>query len=272
MAVAPEQTRADFPCRLCGGSVLEPYYSLGQHGQYRYFRCTNCSLVNYDLRGGLDQGQYIEFTDPTDDRAKRNRDKDASWRFIEHWLPEPGRFLDIGCGTGRLLYLARRAGWEAHGLELSDEAARLAREQVGAPVTVGDFLKLDPENDDGYDLVALRHVLEHLIDPIPALKKISARLRPGGHGLFEMPNIEGADKRLKRRLVNAGLHRRRFSEDFLPGHCNEYCRESFEYLLRETGFELVRWETYSKKPITNFIYTRVHIGNKARALVRKIAM
>ena len=272
MSVALEHTGADFPCRLCGRDALEPYYRLGQHNQYRYFRCTNCSLVNYDLSGGLDQEQYIELTDPTDDQSKRNRDKDASWRFIERWLPEPGRFLDIGCGTGRLLYLARRAGWEAHGLELSDEAARLTREKVGARVTVGDFLTLESADDDGYDLVALRHVLEHLIDPILALQKIAARLKPKGHALFEMPNIEGADKRLKRRLVNAGLHRRRFSEDFLPGHCNEYCRASFEFLLRETGYELVRWETYSMKPITNFIYTRVHIGNKARALVRKAAM
>ncbi len=269
MAVALNEAHADFPCRLCGAAALTPYYTLGRHGEFTYFRCPECTLVNYDLSGGLDQEQYIELTDPTDDSARRNRDKDASWRFVERWLPQPGRFLDIGCGTGRLLYLAQRSGWQAYGLELSEEAARQAREIVGAPVVVGDFLTLEPEPGENYDLISLRHVLEHLVDPVLALRQIGARLGPGGHALFEIPNIEGADKRLKRLLVNAGWHQRRFAEDFLPGHCNEYCRESFEFLLQRTGFELVRWETYSMKPLTNFIYTRVHIGNKARALVRK---
>jgi len=37
----------------------------------------------------------------------------------------------------------------------------------------------------------------------------------------------------------------------------------------KTGFELAHWETYSMKSLANFIYTRVPIGNKARALARK---
>jgi hypothetical protein len=40
--------------------------------------------------------------------------------------------------------------------------------------------------------------------------------------------------------------------------------------LKLTNFELVRWETYSNKPFTNFIYNRIKIGTKARAIVRKI--
>ena len=270
MAIALNQLQANFPCRLCGGAALRPYYRLGHHHQFKYFRCTTCALVNYDLSGGLDQNQYIELIDPTDDNAIRNHDKDASWSFIERWLPEPGTFLDVGCGTGRLLYLAHRAGWDPCGLELSDEAAKLARDVLGMPVTVGDFLTIDPENAK-YDLVALRHVLEHLVDPILALEKINARLKPNGYALFEMPNIEGIDKRLKRLLANADWHRKRFAEDYVPGHCNEFCRASFEFLLLKSGFELIRWETYSMKPVANFIYTRIHIGNKARALVKKIS-
>jgi len=260
---------ADFCCRLCGAVGLRPYYTLGRNDQFKYYRCPVCTLVNYDLSAGLDQQQYTKLTDPTDDQGRRKFDRDASWRFVERWLPGPGRFLDIGCGTGRLLYLAKQAGWEAQGLELSEAAASNATDAVGVPVTVGDFLQSEPIEGEQYDLVALCHVLEHLIDPLLALDKINTLLQPGGHALFEMPNIEGADKRLKRFLVNAGWHRRKYSDDFLPGHCNEYCRTSFEWLLKKTGFELVRWETYSKKALTNFLYTRVHVGNKARALVRK---
>jgi len=44
----------------------------------------------------------------------------------------------------------------------------------------------------------------------------------------------------------------------------------FKYLLKETGFELVRWETYSFKPVPDFMYNHLHFGTKARAVVRRI--
>jgi hypothetical protein len=95
-------------------------------------------------------------------------------------------------------------------------------------------------------------------------------LAPGGMVLLEMPNIEGIDTKLKRWMADAGLHRKKFASSYVVGHCNEFCRESFEYLAAETGFRLLRWETYSKKRLTNFIYNRIPIGNKARALIRRI--
>jgi SAM-dependent methyltransferase len=269
MAAVVRDNRADFPCRLCGAEGLTPYFTLGRRGEFQYYRCPRCTLVNYDLRGGLDQTQYIEDTDPTDDTAKRNLDKDATWRFLTQRLPRPGALLDIGCGTGRLLYLAQRAGWSVEGLELSEEAAALARARLGVTVRSGDFLDPPAEPIRRFDLVTLRHVLEHLVDPVLALERIAARLVPGGHALLEFPNIEGADKRAKRWLVAHGWHARRYDETFVPGHCNEFCRTSFGYLLGVTGFELVRWETYSMKPIANLIYNHVPIGNKARALVRR---
>ena len=147
--------------------------------------------------------------------------------------------------------------------------ATQAAAAVEAPVIVGDFLADLPMEKRVYDLVVLRHVLEHLVNPVVALTRISELLRSGGCCLLEMPNIEALDKRLKRFAVNRGWHERQFANDFLPGHCNEFCRRSLEHLLKRTGFQLVRWETYSRKPISNFLLNRIPIGNKARALVRK---
>jgi SAM-dependent methyltransferase len=270
-ALVDHNPKASFSCRLCGGSSLYLYYTLGAHDQFRYYRCPSCKLVNYDLGGGLDQSQYTELVDPLDDTAPRNLDKDATWRFIERYVPAPGSFLDIGCGPGRLLYLAKRAGWTVRGLELSAAMAEFARERLDAEILVADFLDYRPRPEDRFDLVSLRHVLEHLRDPLFAMRKINGLVKPGGRAILEFPNIDAADKRLKRLLIEWGLHRRKYGEDFVTGHCNEFCRTSFEHLLAKTGFELVRWETYSHKPVTNFIYNRIHIGNKARALIRKEA-
>jgi SAM-dependent methyltransferase len=262
---------AGFPCRLCGGRDLRLYYTLGNEGQCRYYRCERCTLVNYDLAGGLDQTQYTaEWIDPADDSLRKNHDKDQSFRFLQRFVEPPVSFLDIGCGTGRLLYLARRAGWDVKGLELSASMAARVSAALGVPVAVGDFLAMDPDPEDlgRFDAVALRHVLEHLPDGRLAMLRIARLLRPGGVLLLEMPNVESLSKRMNRLLVRTGLHRRRFPADFQAGHCNEYCRSSMDYLARATGFELVRWETYSKKPLANWFLSRVPIGTKARALLR----
>lgn len=263
---------ADFACRLCGGHDLYLYYTLGNDHQFRYFKCNHCALVNYDLIGGLDQAQYTTiFYDPTDGKQKKNLDKDQSFRFIQKAIKKPGSLLDIGCGTGRLLYLAKQAGWQAKGLELSAEMAEFVRERIGIEVQVADFLQMAPDRDDlgRYDLVVLRHVLEHLPDSVLAMEKISALLKPDGYLLLEMPNIEGLSKKWSRALVNLGLHKRRFSADFRAGHCNEFSLKSMRFLARRTGFVLLRWQTYSMKRIPNWFYNRVHVGNKARALLRR---
>lgn len=263
---------AAFECRLCFGRRLELYYRQGNDGQFRYFKCADCGLVNLDLSAGLDQTQYTEeWIDPRDDDDRRNHDKDATFEFIRRRMPTPGRLLDIGCGNGRLLHLAKQAGWQVKGIELSTETADRVGQVLGVPVVAANFLEMSPAPEDAgsYDLVCLRHVLEHLPDSRLAMARIRELLRTEGKALFEMPNIEAWDKRFKRWLVGRKLHERRYAADFVPGHCNEFSRRSFEYLARETGFVLLRWETYSKKRLGNLLYNHVPIGNKARALVQR---
>lgn len=264
--------KANFPCRLCAGTDLRLYHTMGNNAEYRYYRCSNCKLVNYDLSNGLGQEQFeVTDKDPTDDNDKWNKDKDRSFDFISEYLPRPGTMLDIGCGSGRLLYVARRAGWETMGLELSEEMAGLVRNKLGIQVFVGDFLETEAHaiSEDQFDLICLRHVLEHLPDCKLAMSKLRELLKPDGHILIEIPNIASLSKKVKRFLTNIGLRRAKYPADMVIGHANEFCRSSFEYLLEETGFTLVRWETYSKRPAANFVYRRLHIGNKARALIKR---
>jgi 2-polyprenyl-3-methyl-5-hydroxy-6-metoxy-1,4-benzoquinol methylase len=264
---------ADFPCRVCGSSELRLYYTLGADHRFRHYKCPTCGLVNYDLTTGLDQTQYEDtYHDPRDSGLKYNRDKDQSLGALARFAHPPGRFLDIGCGSGRLLCVAMEAGWQVKGLELSANMAGYVRDTLGVEVMVGNFLEVTPDADDAgaFDAVTLRHVIEHLPDSLGAMARISAYLKPGGYLLLEMPNIESMTKKWSRLVVGAGLYKRQFSDDFMAGHCNEFCRRSMRFLADKTGFELVRWETYSSKPLMNWFYNRVPIGSKARAILRRV--
>lgn len=260
-------------CRICGSTALRLYYTQGNQGECRYFQCRNCKLVNYDLAGGLDQEKYAaEYPDPFMLDHPRNRPQTATFRFLERHLSPPGRLLDIGCGNGRLLHLAREAGWSVSGLELSPFLAESVIRKLGIDVTVANISEPDLAERLGpepFDVIVLRHVLEHLPDPLAVMALFRRLLSDRGHVVLEFPNIEGFHMKSKRWLQRIGLYFKTYPPGYHPGHCNEYCRESFQHLVDRTGFDLLVWETYSSNPVRDWIFNRWPIGIKARTLIRK---
>jgi SAM-dependent methyltransferase len=256
-------------CRLCGGTDLSECYSHGNDREWKYYRCRTCKVVNYDLSCPLSQHRYIELTDPSDATHRINRNQARSYEFIQSNIHQRGSILEIGCGNGKLLSLAREDGWTVHGIELSSEMAEFVGKTLSIDVDVADFLEYEPPDGLAYDAIVLRHVLEHLPDPVAAMRKIHALLADGGAAALEFPNIDSLDLRLARLFREKGPLRKKYPPDFLPGHCMEFCRASFEYLLNETGFTLEHWSTYSHTPALSPIYNALHYGNKARVLVRK---
>lgn len=257
-----------FPCRLCGSAQLRIFYTQGNEDQFLFYRCADCRLVNYDLAGGLNQEKYADTRiSPRDDTLPGNRGATLTFRAVRQLLPPPARLLDLGCGNGRLLHLAREAGYEVRGLELAPSLAAWTHGQLGIEIVAGDFLSVDPGGS--HDIVVLRHVLEHLPDPRKAATRLHGLLREGGHAVLEFPNIDGLGPAWKRWLRRTGLSRRRYPAGYVPGHCHEYARDSFTALLERTGFRLVSWRTYSLNPVIDVIYGAIPVGDKVRAVVRR---
>src|SRR5262249_11626057 len=81
-------------------------------------------------------------------------------------------------------------GWDVAGIEIDGEAAARAR-AVTPRIVVGDPATVTwPEAS--VDLVTAFHVLEHLPDPLGALRKMLGWLVPGGLAIGEVPNVAGA--------------------------------------------------------------------------------
>jgi 2-polyprenyl-3-methyl-5-hydroxy-6-metoxy-1,4-benzoquinol methylase len=257
-----------FPCRLCGSLRLRLFYTQGNEDQYLFYRCVDCRLVNYDLAGGLNQEKYADTRiSPGDNAHPGNRGATLTFQAVRQLLPPPARLLDLGCGNGRLLYLAHEAGYEVQGLELSSSLAAWTQAELGIEIVAGDFLSCDLGGR--HDIVILRHVLEHLPDPRKAAARLHGLLLEGGHAVLEFPNIDGLGPAWKRWLRRTGLHRRRYPVEYVPGHCHEYARDSFEALLARGGFRLISWRTYSLHPVVDAFYGVFPVGDKVRAIVRR---
>ena len=102
-------------------------------------------------------------------------------------LLRPGMdLLDVGCGPGTLTadLAARVAPGRVLGLDASADPldeARAAAERAGVEVTfaVGDVYALDLP-DASFDVVHAHQVLQHLTDPVAALREMARVCRPGG--------------------------------------------------------------------------------------------
>lgn len=255
-------------CKLCGTADLPLFYTQGNEDQFRFFRCPHCRLVVYDTATGVSQEKYILTTVNPEADTRQNRGHRQTYAFIQRHAPPPGRMLDLGCGDGTVLWLARKDGWQVEGVELFPEHAAMVERTHGFPVTASGIDQYHG-TPGAWDVVVLTHVLEHLPDPLGALRKIRELLTPQGVGVLEFPNIDAVDAKLRRFLRSTGLHRHRYPTGYRPGHVQEFCRASFAYACDKADLELVTWETYALSPLKYALYRMLPMGNKARVLVRK---
>jgi SAM-dependent methyltransferase len=259
-------------CKLCATPDLPLFYTQGDRRQYRYYRCPRCRFVVYDVATGVNQEKYVlRAVDPEAD-TRQNRAHRQTYAFIRrHTAPgPPGRMLDLGCGDGTVLWLARRDGWTVEGVELDPAHAALVARTHGFPVTASDIAGY-LGTPGSWDVVVLTHVLEHVPDTVGALAKIRDLLKPDGVGVLEFPNIDALDARVRRLLDRTGIHRHRYGPDYVPGHVQEFCRASFAFACEQAGLALAVWETYAVNPLKYALYRILPIGNKARVLVRRAA-
>ena len=147
-------------------------------------------------------------------------------QLYERWLDvverhhPPGRLLDIGCGTGLFLVVARRRGWTAVGIDDCSEATRHAVERFGCDVRSGDFEALALA--ERFDVVTMWDILEHSRTPIDLLTAARRTLEPGGLLALATPNqrnlldlIGGSLYRLSGGHLTAGLERLYIAQHFL---------------------------------------------------------
>ena len=104
-----------------------------------------------------------------------------------------GKLLDIGCGSGQYLNLMRHLGWEVRGVEPSAIACKLSRERWGIEPKQG-WIEDISERD--FDIVTMIGVIEHLENPVDALRKIRSILKPGGRLFLTTHDISGPGPKL----------------------------------------------------------------------------
>lgn len=236
-------------CTSCGAAQLDPRPTPGSIGRaYRAYythqgipknflvpgdrpdlrikRALHLSFYNHRYGHRLAGALPLGWLAIAASRARRAR----AGQYIRH-LPGVGggaSLLDVGCGDGGFLRVARALGYHARGLEFDPAAAALAQAQ-DFDVAVGSVDDAQVE-DASLDQITLNHVIEHLHHPVEALQRLRRWLRPGGRVWIQTPNVDGAGAK-------------RFGADWRglepPRHLVMFGPRSLRFALERAGFERI---------------------------------
>jgi len=150
----------------------------------------------------------------------------------------PSRVLDVGCGDGALMAELHRRGIgdELVGIEVSESAVPLARNQPGVrEVSLFDGVTI-PSVDDGFDVAILSHVLEHVLDPTALLAEARRVARAV---IVEVPLEANLSARRPRKRAGAAE----------IGHLHQFGRADMRRIAVAAGFT-VRAEVWDALPLS----------------------
>ncbi len=231
-------------CNACGTRVFEelqiqPGFRILCAGRevpfdIRTVLCRHCGLIATQPQpdtgllaafyAAQERDLFVEGEEPGRIPGAGSRRDQARWLEAGLGSLEGRRVLEVGCYEGYLLHLLGERGARGLGIEPSERAAALGRERWGVEIRTGLFeeQELAPE---GFDLVALSHVLEHLADPRAALERAWTLLAPGGALFIEVPDV------LQPRVESA-------VDFFTFDHLFNFSPATLAALLASCGFEV----------------------------------
>ncbi|MDA8239464.1 MAG: glycosyltransferase [Nitrospiraceae bacterium] len=161
------------------------------------------------------------------------------------------RVLEIGCAggaTGQRLKQERQVDFYA-GVEVSEQAALLARQYLDkvivADIESADLLEHGLEYGE-FDLIIALDVLEHLYNPWDVLAGLRRFLRPGGHVIASVPNVQNIT------VVNSliqGSWKYESAGILDATHLRFFTRSEIESLFLGAGLSLLKTEYVLNPPV-----------------------
>lgn len=154
------------------------------------------------------------------------------FRRLLPYLPD-GKVFELGFGNGFYLLTLADLGWECWGAEMESATVTLAREYGIAAFS--DYMASDiPESQ--FDWVTSYHALEHVYDPVSALKRMYDLLKPGGRIFLGVPNGDSVVARIFGPYwYNLGI----------PIHIQLFSPRTLETALKQAGFVDIRLRSWS---------------------------
>lgn len=234
--------KAVYHCPVCGSTDYE--HEIEKHG-IPLVRCTNCEL-RFHIKIPVDPNdiyQASNYTLYTKEDKKEGFDENFEYRrerfgrerirLLEKYCGDLSNktLLDIGCGNGYFLSVAKEVCKHCVGSELSARLREFTQEKTG--VTVYDE-PLEDFPERGFDIITAFDVIEHISTPVLFMQTTTNLLNPGGYVLLYTPNFDSFSIRVMRKYSS-----------IIDGteHIILFNHTSLEKLGERVGLEVIHMET-----------------------------
>ena len=255
-------------CSVCGGPTAD-WFAVSAR---TYQRCRECGLIC--VKEGLAKGpsglSIYEEEDSVflqDGNASYYLDEsnlrscELKHRWVMRFLRPGSSLLDVGSNFGHFLK-AVSPDLVGRGLELSPAAVRWGRENLGVDAHVGSAYAIPDTLRGPHDAVCLWDVIEHLEQPLLALREAHAVLKPGGYLFLSTPDAGSFAARL--------LGRRWHYLDPVQ-HLHLFARSNLVDALQRSGFRVVVFRRFGHYYRIRYVFDRLeylHPSHVARCLLR----
>jgi len=167
-------------CNACGADA---FTELSNVDGWHIGRCNKCSMIYLNPMPFFEPS--TEFSDMSMDFQYTQFQHELSQQVLDHDNEQfhqhvkimsqlaghdiqPGKFLDIGCGSGSTVRVAKDLGWEAVGVDIDTKLIELGREKNKVDIRNSPLLESGFEANQ-FDFIRLRDVIEHLPNPYEVL-------------------------------------------------------------------------------------------------------
>ncbi|MBA7536044.1 Ubiquinone biosynthesis O-methyltransferase, mitochondrial [subsurface metagenome] len=246
-------------CNICGKDDTDLLFSVRDRnfelpGEFNLVKCRECGLMYLNPRP-----TKIEINDyyPKEYGSHKawNSSSVIKRKFLHSYyqlsfnkdlrplknLPIKGKMLDVGCGGGGYLKILNDAGWDTYGVDVSPVATEHARLFGLNKIFTGELQDANYSNDY-FDVVLMRHSLEHMHDPLKCLNESNRILKINGTLMVVVPNMDS---------LEAKLFGEYWSQIDAPRHLYFFNKETLKKILEKANFKLTNF-TYSPKLFLSF--------------------
>ena len=196
-------------CPLCSNADISPlfkckdWFATGE--EFEIHKCSSCGFVfTQNFPDKKEIGKYYE--SPT--YISHSNTKKGFVNKVYHMvrsimlqrkrkliesltLLKNGKLLDYGAGTGFFAKAMQKAGWDITAIEKSENARKLASEELGIDMLPEEALANIANNS--LDVVTMWHVMEHIQDLDRAWSELYRILENTGIAIIAIPNCISYD-------------------------------------------------------------------------------
>lgn len=225
-------------------------------------RCKHCSLVYINPRPRSDT--IIDAVSAGEDEVYVSQPKGRMVTFekgleLLHKYAKPGKLLDVGCAAGFFVNVAKKAGWDARGVEPNTWLCEFGNKTYGLsnlPMTL-DKAKFAPNT---FDVVTLWDVFEHMPDPRSQLKIVNKVMKPDGILIVSYPEWGSIQRKASGRKWWF----------LLSHHLFYFDKKTISRMLREEGFSVLKTKMHWQQLQLGYMMTMFHKLNE-KSIAGKIA-